>query len=267
LAVPVYGDHDVSPDGQKIALVRPVDLEAARRRAIAPLMPEPEPDVAPFIHAQPIFGQRREFGYTVAPPAQLPMSDLSAESSGSSDPTLVERADAGDAAAKEALFASLYDELHRLAQTHVRRSGGQLTMGATTLLHEAYLALHDRKALVFPDRLRFLRYASRAMRGLIIDYVRSRHAEKRGGDLTFLTLDDAVAGPADDAPALERLGQALEELAQIDAALAELVDLKFFCGFSFVEIAGMRGVSERTVQRDWAKARVVLHDSLSAAQG
>jgi RNA polymerase sigma factor (TIGR02999 family) len=179
----------------------------------------------------------------------------------------VERADAGDAAAKEALFASLYDELHRLAQTHVRRSGGQLTMGATTLLHEAYLALHDRKALVFPDRLRFLRYASRAMRGLIIDYVRSRHAEKRGGDLTFLTLDDAVAGPADDAPALERLGQALEELAQIDAALAELVDLKFFCGFSFVEIAGMRGVSERTVQRDWAKARVVLHDSLSAAQG
>jgi RNA polymerase sigma factor (TIGR02999 family) len=195
------------------------------------------------------------------------MSDLSAESSGSSDPTLVERADAGDAAAKEALFASLYDELHRLAQTHVRRSGGQLTMGATTLLHEAYLALHDRKALVFPDRLRFLRYASRAMRGLIIDYVRSRHAEKRGGDLTFLTLDDAVAGPADDAPALERLGQALEELAQIDAALAELVDLKFFCGFSFVEIAGMRGVSERTVQRDWAKARVVLHDSLSAAQG
>jgi RNA polymerase sigma factor (TIGR02999 family) len=195
------------------------------------------------------------------------MSDLPAESSGSPDPTLVERADAGDAAAKEALFASLYDELHRLARTHVRRSGGQLTMSATTLLHEAYLALNERKALVFPDRLRFLRYASRAMRGLVIDYVRSRHAQKRGGDLTFLTLDDAVAGPADDAPALERLGQALEELAQIDSALAELVDLKFFCGFSFVEIAAMRGVSERTVQRDWAKARVVLHESLSTAEG
>jgi RNA polymerase sigma factor (TIGR02999 family) len=195
------------------------------------------------------------------------MADESADSSESLHPALVERAEAGDATAKEALFASLYDELHRLAQIHVRRSAGHLTLGATTLLHEAYLALNARTALVFPDRLRFLRYASRAMRGLIIDYVRRRQAEKRGGDLTFLTLDDAIAGPPDDAPALERLGHALDELAQIDAALAELVDLKFFCGFSFAEIAAMRGVSERTVQRDWAKARVVLHDSLSEPQG
>ena len=175
--------------------------------------------------------------------------------------TLVQRAEEGDAAAGEALFAALYGELHRLAQSHVRRSGGYLTMGTTTLLHEAYLELNSRTGLAFPDRPRFLRYASRAMRGLIIDYVRSRRAQKRGGEITFTPLDESVAA-APSVSALERLGHALDELAQVDRSLAEIVDLKFFCGFSFVEIAAMRGVSERTVQRDWAKARLLLHDAL-----
>ena len=94
------------------------------------------------------------------------------------------REDAGDAAAKDALFAALYDELHRLAQSHLRRTGGGLTISATTLLHEAYLDLSGRAAVAFPDRNRFLGYASRAMRGLIIDYVRHRGALKRGGELT-----------------------------------------------------------------------------------
>lgn len=175
---------------------------------------------------------------------------------------LVARAESGDAVAKDALFASLYDELHRLAQAHVNRHAGHVTLGATTLLHEAYLDISGRDAVVFPDRNRFLGYASRAMRGLIIDYVRTRQAEKRGGSMTFTTLSEwKVAnspGPSD----LEVLGQALDQLAGVDAALAELVDLKFFCGFSFAEIAGIRSVSERTVQRDWAKARVLLHQLL-----
>jgi RNA polymerase sigma factor (TIGR02999 family) len=175
---------------------------------------------------------------------------------------MVARADAGDAAAKDALFATLYHELHRLAEGHLRRSGSQFTMGTTTLLHEAYLNLNSRERVVFPDRLRFLKYASRAMRGLIIDYVRARRAEKRGGDITFIDMpENAVAAPAIDS-SLERLGRALDELALLDEGLAELVDLKFFCGFSFAEIAALRSVSERTVQRDWAKARVLLHDAL-----
>lgn len=166
-----------------------------------------------------------------------------------------------DANARDALFAVLYDELHRLAQAHVRRSAGPITISATTLLHEAYVALAERGALEFPDRSRFLAYASRAMRGLIVDYVRQRTALKRGGDLTFTRLDGD--GPAAAAGMdLDRLSRALDELAVLDPALAELVDLKFFCGFSFVEIAAMRQVSERTVQRDWAKARTVLHQSL-----
>ncbi|HEX2455805.1 MAG TPA: ECF-type sigma factor [Vicinamibacterales bacterium] len=175
--------------------------------------------------------------------------------------TLVVRADAGDATARDALFAALYDELHRLAQAHLHRSAGTLTLGATTLLHEAYLDIAKREAVAFPDRNRFLGYASKAMRGLILHYVRNRSAIKRGGELTFTSLQDEVA-PAETAVDLERLGSALDDLASFDPALAELVDLKFFCGFSFSEIAAMRSVSDRTIQRDWAKARALLHQSL-----
>lgn len=175
---------------------------------------------------------------------------------------LVARAESGDPAGRDALFATLYAELHRLAQSHLHRSGGYLTLGTTTLLHEVYLDLAARDALAFPDRARFLGYASRAMRGLIIDYVRARTASKRGGELTFTALDEARASSAETPAEIERLGRALDELSTLDPALAELVDLKFFCGFSFAEIAVLRGVSERTVQRDWAKARLLLHQSL-----
>jgi len=175
---------------------------------------------------------------------------------------LVSRADAGDSHAKDALFAALYEELHRLAQIHIHRGGGNVTLGATTLLHEAYLDIAQRSALAFADRNRFLGYASRAMRTLVIDYVRQRGAQKRGGELTFTTLSDQHGSP-DAAPDLDRLDAALGELGAIDGGLAELVDLKFFCGFSFGEIAAMRAISERTVQRDWAKARALLHQMLS----
>jgi RNA polymerase sigma factor (TIGR02999 family) len=175
---------------------------------------------------------------------------------------MVERAEAGDAGARDALFASLYSELHSIAESHLRRGGGQLTLGATTLLHEAYLDLNSRTQVAFPDRLRFLKYASRAMRGLLIDYIRARRAEKRGGEFTFVAISDRTVGAPAASSSIEMLGQALDELGQLDPALAELVDLKFFCGFSASDIAAMRGVSSRTVERDWAKARVLLHDAL-----
>ena len=171
----------------------------------------------------------------------------------------VARAESGDAAAKDALFTALYDELHRLAQSHLRRSGGELTISPTTLLHEAYLDLAGRRSVAFPDRNRFLGYASRAMRGLVIDYVRHRNARKRGGELTFTSLQDDHVPRDEGSVDLERLGNALEELALVDPALSELVDLKFFCGFSVPEIAAMKGVSERTIERSWQKARLFLH--------
>jgi RNA polymerase sigma factor (TIGR02999 family) len=175
---------------------------------------------------------------------------------------LVARADSGDRAAKDALFTALYGELHRLAHSHVQRSAGNLTLSTTTLLHEAYMDISRRDALAFGSRERFLAYASRAMRGLVVGYVRDRKALKRGGDLSFMPLADSDVARGDGAVDVERLDEALDQLATVDAALAELVDLKFFCGFSFAEIAALRGVSERTVQRDWAKARMVLHEQL-----
>src|SRR6188508_3079963 len=136
---------------------------------------------------------------------------------------MVERAEAGDPAARDALFASLYSELHTLAQFHLQRSGGQLTMGATTLLHEAYLDLNRRSGVAFPDRLRFLKYASRAMRGLVIDYIRARRAQKRGGEITFVSVLDENVGTAAVAASVEALGLALDELWHLDPSLSELV--------------------------------------------
>ncbi|GAB4480274.1 MAG: ECF-type sigma factor [Burkholderiaceae bacterium] len=171
-------------------------------------------------------------------------------------------AERGDVAATAALFETLYRELHRLAkrQLHVHAAGA--TLSATTLLHEAYLDI-SRRDPAFPDRARFFAYAARAMRGLIIDYVRERRAVKRGGEFHLTQLDTGIGeSVAQDSGDLARLGDALDELARADPPLAELVELKFFCGFTFAEIAAMRGASERTVQRDWAKARLYLHDAL-----
>ncbi len=173
-------------------------------------------------------------------------------------------ADVGGERKSEQLFAALYGELHRLAEHHVRRNAGA-TLGPTTLLHEAYLSMSARDAAAFPDRSRFLAYASRAMRGLVIDYARRGRARKRGRHLQ-ITLDadaEVCASNIGIGEELATLGDALSELSALDASLAELVDLHFFCGFSFVEIAALRGVSDRTVQRDWRKARIVLHRSLS----
>jgi RNA polymerase sigma factor (TIGR02999 family) len=174
-------------------------------------------------------------------------------------------AERGDAAATAELFAALYRELHRLAKRQLHAHAAGSTLSATTLLHEAYLDI-SRRGAAFPHRARFFAYAARAMRGLIIDYVRERRALKRGGEFHLTQLDTGVAeAAAQDSGELTRLGDALDELARADAPLAELVELKFFCGFTFAEIAAMRGVSERTVQRDWAKARLYLHDALRGA--
>jgi RNA polymerase sigma factor (TIGR02999 family) len=121
-----------------------------------------------------------------------------------------------------------------------------------------------REQTDFPDRARFMAYAARAMRGLILNHGRGRRTRKRGGEFSFTPLDEALENQALGStaagdPDLEHLGAALEELGAMEPRLAKVVDLKFFCGFSFEEIAQMWGTSERTVQRDWEKARIYLH--------
>ena len=176
---------------------------------------------------------------------------------------LIQASESGNTAARNELFAALYRELHRLAQHHLSKGGGSITLSATTLLHEAYLDISRREHLAFPERSSFLAYASRAMRGLVIDYIRSKRAQKHGGDLTFLPIESADAEMAEDPGEFDQLDLALQELETLDPPLAQLVDLKFFCGFTFREVAVMRGVSERTVQRDWGKARLLLRRALS----
>jgi RNA polymerase sigma factor (TIGR02999 family) len=175
--------------------------------------------------------------------------------------TAIEAADRGDPAAVQQLFASLYRELHGLAKRQLRRSAHGATLGATTLLHEAYVDLAGSRA-AFPDRGRFIAYAARAMRGLIIDHLRQRRALKRGGEFHLTAIDTEVADAVPALADMSRLDEALNELGKADAGLAGVVDMKFFCGLSFAEIAALRGVSERTVQRDWSKARLLLHAML-----
>jgi RNA polymerase sigma factor (TIGR02999 family) len=162
---------------------------------------------------------------------------------------------------RQALFASLYAELHRLARRELGRHP-PARVSVTTLLHEAYLDMAARDLPAFPDEGHFLSYAARVMRGLIVDDARERGAAKRGGGVAFTTLASDAAASVVDPQELGAISDALDALAETDAALAELVDLKFFCGFSFAEIAALRGTSERTVQRNWEKARIYLHRTL-----
>ncbi|HYV18841.1 MAG TPA: ECF-type sigma factor [Verrucomicrobiae bacterium] len=180
----------------------------------------------------------------------------------SSVASLIENADRGDGTAASALFALLYTELHRLARAQLARNSGAPTLGTTTLLHEAYLAMAGREGTEFPDRARFMAYAARAMRGLILNHARDRHAEKRGGEIDMTPLDEALAAAVEAEPDLVRVGEALERLSAVEPKLAQVVDLKFFCGFTFSEIGEMWGQSERTVQRQWEKARIYLHSAI-----
>ena len=151
--------------------------------------------------------------------------------------------------APDRLFIAHYEQLRRMAQRELRY-GVRATLGPTTLLHETFLDVSRRASLRFADGGQFMAYAARAMRGLVICHLRNRHAQKRGGGLAVTCLPmetpQAVQGPTQTIE-IEKLSQALESLAQIDPRLAECVDLKFFCGYSFKEIAQTRCVAERTV--------------------
>jgi RNA polymerase sigma factor (TIGR02999 family) len=173
----------------------------------------------------------------------------------------------GEGAGKEStnvLFSTLYAELHRMAKRELGRQWGPPSLSVTTLLHEAYLDMSGRDGAHFPDQARFMGYAARVMRGLIIDHARSRTATKRGGEFEITSLEIDVAEEVADVKELSAISDALDELARVEPELAEVVDLKFFCGFSFGEIGALHQVSERTVQRRWEKARIYLHRSIRA---
>lgn len=177
------------------------------------------------------------------------MSDITA---------LLQAAGAGDRSAADRAYALLYAELRQLARSRLRASGGLTQLETTALVHESYLRLHagDRD---FPDRHHFLAYAAKVMRAVVVDLVRARQAERRGAGAEHLPLDTALGEQiaAHDDEVL-RVHDALDELAALEPRLAQVVELRYFGGLSEAEIALQLEITERTVQRDWHKARLFL---------
>jgi RNA polymerase sigma factor (TIGR02999 family) len=157
-------------------------------------------------------------------------------------------------------FAQLYQELRRRARGELFRHQ-LITMGPNTLLHEAWMQMQGR-ALEFATQAELVAYAARTMRGIVIDHVRARSAQRRGGNLERLPYETSAELSSKPDAEMLALADALDDLAREDASLAELVELKFFAGLTVPEVAGLRGHSERTVERDWERARHLLFRAL-----
>ena len=181
---------------------------------------------------------------------------------------LLRLAAGGDRDALDRIYAALYPELKRVAQARLRRQGRGDDMGTTTLLHESFLRLVGAAELRLVDRRHFFAYAARTMRNIIIDSARESLAQRRGGGAVHETLGgDAALQVADTSQSEElvRVSEALVELETVDRELAELVDMRYFGGYTESEIAELQGITERTVRRRWDKARAWLYLALNDA--
>lgn len=176
---------------------------------------------------------------------------------------LLKAAAQGDREAGDRVVTALYDDLRRQARRHLRQSGGMTLLDTTSLVHEVWLRLADLQGRDYPDRRHFLAYAARAMRTVVIDLVRARQADRRGGGQQVLTLNTAVVEqtpqPEDD---VLKVHEALDELTELEPRLAQVVEMRYFAGLAERDIADALGVTERTVQRDWQKARLFLAANL-----
>ena len=176
---------------------------------------------------------------------------------------LLLRAQGGDKAAREQLFAVAYEELRSQARAQLRGGGRNTLLDTTALVHESYLRFLRAGRLSGAERGQFFAYAAQVMRSVIVDSVRQRLAERRGGDAVHVTLDTRFA---EDLTATDeqviRINDALDSLEQLDARLARVVEMRYFAGMTEEEVAAALGVTDRTVRRDWQKARLLLATAL-----
>jgi RNA polymerase sigma factor (TIGR02999 family) len=176
---------------------------------------------------------------------------------------LLERAHAGEIAARDRLFAVAYDNLKRLAHARLRDGGRNTVLDTTALVNEAYLRFVRGGELRAEDRRAFFAYASRVMRSVIVDSARERLAERRGGNAIHLTLTAAAAGGmAADEETILKVHEALEQLNAVEPRLGQVVEMRYFGGYTEQEIAEALDITERTVRRDWEKARLLLEVAL-----
>ncbi|MEM6793875.1 MAG: ECF-type sigma factor [Acidobacteriota bacterium] len=177
---------------------------------------------------------------------------------------LLERWQGGDEAALHSLVPLVYEELRRLAGAQVRLQD-RASLQPSELVAEAYLKLVEIKSVSWRGRAHFFSLAARTMRTVLVDRYRRRHAERRGGHRTMLTLSEGVVGSGPKQLELDRLDDALKELEALDARQAEIVTLRFFGGLKGEEIAEVLGISPRTVKREWAVAKLWLYKCLARA--
>lgn len=177
---------------------------------------------------------------------------------------LLGRMQAGDKLARDALFAAAYKELHRLAHARLYDGGRNTVLDTTSLVHESYLRLVNAGELRAQDRRAFFAYASKVMRSVIVNCANERLSQKRGGHMVSLTLSTELADSlGTDEEAVLRVHEALAVVEQADPRSAQVVEMRYFGGYTETEISEALGVTERTVRRDWEKARVMLMAALN----
>jgi RNA polymerase sigma factor (TIGR02999 family) len=178
---------------------------------------------------------------------------------------LIHRAQAGDGRAAEALFEATYPELRRLARARLRSGGRSALLDTTSLVHEWYVRFVRGGRVRLADRTHFMRYAGRAMRSVIVDFARRRNAARRGAGAAHESLDrQAAEGVASGEEQILRVHEAVEELARLEPRMAQVVKLRYFVGLTEGEIASALGLADRTVRRDWEKARLFLAEALAS---
>ncbi len=176
---------------------------------------------------------------------------------------LIARAREGDHAALDSLFKAVYPELRRIAHVRLRRGFPDPELGTTALVNECYLKLRDAQRVDASDRAHFFSYTASAMRSIVVDIARAKATERRGGQHVHVTLDDDVAGDLAAEQEILRVHEALEEIGQLDKRLVQIVEMRYFAGMSDPEIADALDITDRTVRRDWQKARMLLAAALS----
>jgi RNA polymerase sigma factor (TIGR02999 family) len=177
---------------------------------------------------------------------------------------LIQRAGAGDQAAAQALFDATYAQLRRLARARLRGGARSAVLDTGSLVHESYLRFAQAGEIRIEDRVHFLRWAASVMRSVIVDSVRRERAARRGGDAPHVTLTAGMPiGEHFAGEEILHLHEALNALAARDSRLAHVVELRYFAGMTDAEIAQAMGVTDRTVRRDWEKARLLLREALA----
>jgi RNA polymerase sigma factor (TIGR02999 family) len=174
--------------------------------------------------------------------------------------------ESGGSDATQELFSLFYDDLRRLAHARLRRNEPITLLDTTSLVHETFLRVLKSGRVDVAARPQFLAYAAQVMRSIIVDFVRQRHAARRGGDESRVPLDTAAESVPSAEDEVLRVNEALDELAKADPRLVKIVEMRYFGGFTEEDIALALGVNERTVRRDWQKARLLLSLALQAGE-